>query len=811
MTTGAAPDGQGPSSFAAALALRSDDELGSLLRRRPDVAVPPPADFDVLASRLSSQYSVSRVAETVDRFVLQVLEALVLEPRDEDELAAFGAVPRSDVGRAVEEAADLGLLWRAGDGHLYPVKGVLSAVGRYPLGLGRPIGPMLRGLPRAVCEQIRDDLELAGKRPAAQAIAAAFGRPERVLAVVESLPEASQELLRQLAAGPPVGEVDGVVRNVPFAAAQSVVEGLLALGLLVAIEIDRVELPREVGIALRGDRPAGDLLAHPPAVTGPAVNRADADADGASSVLESIRLVEALLERWDAEPPALTKAGGLPVRELRNTAKALGAPQQTVALLVQTISAAQLVSRTPGIDPVIVPTERYDRWRGETLPDRWALLATAWTGMDQLPGLAVHADGTKGAALLSYDMVRPGAGELRRDILVAIASAGNENAADPLLLPGFLQWRSPTRSVRYVDQMLSWTLAEAQFLGITGRAALTTAGRVLIGSEHASPARSGDESASRAYRFEVAAAVAPALPEPIEHVVIQADLTAVAPGPLLPPVARELAVIADVESAGAATVYRFSDASLRRAFDLGRSAVEVHQLINRLARGGVPQGLTYLIDDIARRHGRLRAGSAGGYLRSEDPALLAEVVANRQTASAGMVLIAPTVAVSTLEPAQILAVLRKAGYAPAGDSAGRSTAISAVELSGTGRRVPVSSSRTPAAGWNSGQSLPANHITQTITMLRRVAKLRRPGHITPGGQPTADRIVDTPAAILRVLREAAEQSAAVWISYMNIQGRPSQRTIYPALVSAGHVVALDEESGERRTFAISHIQQASYG
>ena len=61
-----------------------DEELADLLRQRPDAAVPPPADFDVLASRLSSQHSVSRVAETVDQFVLEVLEALVLRRADED-------------------------------------------------------------------------------------------------------------------------------------------------------------------------------------------------------------------------------------------------------------------------------------------------------------------------------------------------------------------------------------------------------------------------------------------------------------------------------------------------------------------------------------------------------------------------------------------------------------------------------------------------------------------------------------------------------------------------------------------------------
>ena len=39
----------------------------------------------------------------------------------------------------------------------------------------------------------------------------------------------------------------------------------------------------------------------------------------------------------------------------------------------------------------------------------------------------------------------------------------------------------------------------------------------------------------------------------------------IAPGPLVPELRGRIALVADVESAGAATVYRVSDASVRRA------------------------------------------------------------------------------------------------------------------------------------------------------------------------------------------------------------------------------------------------------
>ena len=69
----------------------------------------------------------------------------------------------------------------------------------------------------------------------------------------------------------------------------------------------------------------GSLSPHPPAIAGRAVPAKDIDAGGAAAALDALRIFEALIERWDESPPALTRAGGLPVRELRAAAKALAA------------------------------------------------------------------------------------------------------------------------------------------------------------------------------------------------------------------------------------------------------------------------------------------------------------------------------------------------------------------------------------------------------------------------------------------------------------------------------------------------------
>ena len=82
------------------------------------------------------------------------------------------------------------------------------------------------------------------------------------------------------------------------------------------------------------------------------------------------------------------------------------------------------------------------------------------------------------------------------------------------------------------------------------------------------------------------------MPAPVDHVLVQADLSVVVPGPPEPELAAELDVIAEQESA---SVRRVTAASVRRALDVGYRATDLHALIKKRSRTPVPQALTYLI------------------------------------------------------------------------------------------------------------------------------------------------------------------------------------------------------------------------
>src|SRR5690348_16778065 len=55
-----------------------DDRLAALLRLRPDLVVPVPSDLAALAARAQARVSVARALEPLDRFTLEVLDAVRL-------------------------------------------------------------------------------------------------------------------------------------------------------------------------------------------------------------------------------------------------------------------------------------------------------------------------------------------------------------------------------------------------------------------------------------------------------------------------------------------------------------------------------------------------------------------------------------------------------------------------------------------------------------------------------------------------------------------------------------------------------------
>ncbi|WP_236065845.1 helicase C-terminal domain-containing protein, partial [Streptomyces poriferorum] len=302
-------------------------------------------------------------------------------------------------------------------------------------------------------------------------------------------------------------------------------------------------------------------------------------------------------------------------------------------------------------------------------------------------------------------------------------------------------------------------------------------------------------------RGEGAARLAPLIPEPLDHVLLQADLTAVAPGPLERPLADMLSALADIESKGGATVYRFTPGSVRRALDAGQSAADLHAFLAAHSRTPVPQPLSYLIDDVSRRHGHLRIGAASSYVRCDDEAVLNEILADKRSATLRLRRLAPTALAAQIDPASLLDGLREMGYAPAAESAEGDVLIT---RAGAVRTPP----RTAPVPVPEGPPLPdptllgaaVRAIRAGDTAATVVHKETGPSASAAGALPRT-----TSAETLVTVQAAAMTGSAIWIGYVNAEGAASQRVIAPVRVEGGYVTAYDHTADEVRTYPLHRI------
>ncbi len=437
--------------------------------------------------------------------------------------------------------------------------------------------------------------------------------------------------------------------------------------------------------------------------------------------------------------------------------------------------AAGLADQSAGIEPEWVPTPAYDTWLALPPERRWTALASAWLTTTRLPGLVGQKDGRdKVLAALSPEIERPMAPVERLRVLRTAAALRGAPTRESLLAT--VVWHAPRRGGRLRDLVLGWLLDEAELLGLTGQGGVATATRALL---------DGDERGA-------ARALGDLLPDPLDHVLVQPDLTVVAPGPLEPDLARAMAEVADVESTGGATVYRVSETSVRRALDLGRSATDLQELFRTRSRTPVPQSLTYLVDDVARRHGRLRVGVATSYVRCDDEAMLTEVMAQKKAASLRLRRLAPTVVTSTAPVDLVLEVLRGLGYAPAPEAED-----GALLLEGpASRRTPA---RQRAARW-SEPTLAEEQAASAVQALRAGDVAARAARRAPVSTTRT-----APADVLAFLQDAAREARQVWIGYVDVQGRATSRVVEPRSVEGGYVTAYDHLRQEDRTFSVHRI------
>ncbi|WP_460490865.1 helicase-associated domain-containing protein, partial [Corynebacterium nasicanis] len=350
-----------------------------------------------------------------------------------------------------------------------------------------------------------------------------------------------------------------------------------------------------------------------------------ADQNGAAAGLEVARHLRHLIELLGVEPSPLLKEGGVGVRAVTALARALGVSEEEIHRLVSLGVAAGLLSRGDVNDEdVLAPTVAADEWLEADLATRWLTMALGWWESPWAPWLVGTPDEKKAPVrLLSESMQRPPLVEQRSMVIGQFALAPAGVALDDGQVRDDFFFSHPIAATLLPEETVSALVAEAHWIGLLAGGTATSLLRALL-----------DPAADP---LAVAAEVTPGT---VERLIPQGDMTILAPGPLPRALQTELDLLGDLESAGLASVYRVSDASLRRALDAGRTAEQLRDWLADHTLGEVPQSILYLLDDVARRHGTLRGGPALAYLRCDDPALLAEAVRTPAAESVALRLIA---------------------------------------------------------------------------------------------------------------------------------------------------------------------------
>lgn len=903
-----------PRSLAEALRGRDDVSLAALLRGRPDLITPVPTDLTQLATRAGTRASVVRALERLDRFTLQTAQALAVaaDPASYGEL--LGLLAGDDGDPAVTAALphalgvlrEQALVW-GGDDRLRLVRTARELLAPSPqhpspTGLGPTVREATAGMSPGRIQEIVATAGLPSTHDsvsAVTALTALFDDPARMSALLDEAPAESVEVLERLVWGPPYGQVtaDPAPR----------LRWLLDRGLLLPTAPGTVVLPREVALRLRAGRAHRTPEPVPPPVEAAAVHRPQVvDATAAGQAYTALTMVEELLKDWHEGGPAVLRAGGLSVRDLKRTAVALDVTEPVAAFWVELAYAAGLLASDGEADERYAATPAYDEWLEQPDAQRWARLASAWLAATRTAGLVGGRDAKDHTlSALGPGLDRSAAPEVRHRVLTLLAGLPEGAAPVEESVLARLAWERPPRGGRgggaaghaadgahgaeghagiggreagghpaeharggsggnggrgaagyagsgyagggYAGggargpvaggdgpddprgRLARWALAEAEMLGVTGRGALSAHGRALIGApaprrageraEEAEPEGPGDKlpvhhrpapahaPLSPAERAAAAAAaarlLAPLLPDPLDHVLLQADLTAVAPGPLERPLADLLGVMADVESKGGATVYRFTPGSVRRALDAGQTASDLHAFLAARSRTPVPQPLAYLIDDVARRHGHLRVGAASAYVRCDDDAVLGEILADKRAAALGLRRLAPTVLAAQADPAGLLEGLRAMGFAPAAESAEGDVLISRADA----RRTPP---RTPPEPVPDGPPVPDDTLLGAAIRAVRAGDLAATAPRKPAaGDRSGGRAGELPrtaaADTLATMQAAVLTGEALWIGYVNAEGAASQRVIAPVRVEGGFVTAYDHTADEVRTYPLHRI------
>lgn len=616
-------------TLADALREFDDARLIELLHARQDLISPIPLGIAPLAARAAQPGSVLRAIGSLVLPELQLADvfAAYAGPVTPEQLAQAVSSSTEQIAPHVYRLATLGLVYTDASGRsLIPVRALAEAL-PHPAGLA----------PRFSHDPT----------------------PEEAREIVESLPAELRDVAGSLAFAP---------ARLTGSPTSSLATRLASARLITKVngpDGPRMLIPRTIHLALR-DGVIHRSFAHAP-TPGPEAPperfEGSRNAQAIEAALEASRIA-ATIGTWHADPPSVLKRGGLPLRDARRLAATAGTSRETWASIIHAAWVGGLIGNDGETWQV---TREFGEFSDASPARRWADLCSAYLRSNYLGALSgtrlgdVSLDGLNEGeartgesprAALSASVGRKGVKVRRRHMLRHLADYP-EREASAASLAESLAWAFPTvQRAAILEEAYAFTReAEAFGLVVDGvPSALAPAALASLELDEGEAINSLEN------------ALGGMLPEPVEQILLDSDLTVTVPGL---PGPRVTAVLewAEVTSRGAGVVARVTGESIARGLGAGGSADALLEELAELSLTGVPDVLEYLVRDEARKRGQVTVGPATSFITGEEEHL-DRLMASNEAARLGLTRLAPTVVISSGDPGFVMGSARAAGLAP---------------------------------------------------------------------------------------------------------------------------------------------------
>jgi hypothetical protein len=265
------------------------------------------------------------------------------------------------------------------------------------------------------------------------------------------------------------------------------------------------------------------------------------------------------------------------------------------------------------------------------------------------------------------------------------------------------------------------------------------------------------------------------LPKTQNRIIVQADLTIIAVGPLPTDKELELRRFVETERIGVASIYRISTLSVTYGLETGLVEQDIRALLTELAGTALPQPVDYLIREAATRFGRLvlREVPNGTLIQSNDQILLTQILNDSSLKTVSITKSSENTLESRFELDIVYYLLRESKYAA---------------IRKDSKDQVVSSWR--AAGSNESSLTKTSSVIEDIQRLR--AHDKRLGE-APEGQD-----------IVRQIEMAIKTKATIWVS-LQMNGAQREFPIEPTGLANGRLRGKDRQADCERVLPLASV------